>query len=131
MYVTAGYGVEAYCADDPFGIWLFCGYVCTIENAHNFWAPAVIKIEDIFYLYFSCQRLDENGNETTELMHVATSKSPLGPFENAKTLSDCFCIDAHPVLTDRGLYLFYAKDDLDCKRIALGFLYRSLILLSL
>ena len=109
LYVTNVTGVEAYKADDLFGEWEYMGIVTAFENGTDFWAPSVIKVEDKYYMYVSCNK---NGN--FEFMHVAVSDSPLGPFKNEKCLYDHFSIDSHMVKTDDGLFLWYAKDNLDC-----------------
>ena len=55
MYVTAYDGVEAYSADDLFGEWNFEGIVCSVDGRKDYWAPCIIKYENKFYLYFSCE----------------------------------------------------------------------------
>lgn len=112
LYVTAGDGVEAYSADDPFGEWKFEGVVCSIDDKKDYWAPSVIKIGDWYYVYVSCS------NATTfQYLHVARSKSPLGPFVDAKCLFDKFSIDSHVVETPVGLFLWYAEDNVHTDRI--------------
>ena len=106
LYVTAGSGVEAYSSADPFGIWHFEGTVCTVEGWHNYWAPCIIRYQEKYYLYFSCEQGDR-----FQYLHAAVADSPLGPFTGAKPLFDRFTIDAHVVQTDAGLFLFYAEDN--------------------
>lgn len=112
LYVTAFHGVEAYSADSPFGEWKFEGNVCSISTHKNYWAPCIIKIDGWYYIYVSCS--DEG---MFEYLHVARSKSPLGPFGEAKCLFDRFSIDAHVVKTGAGLFLWYAEDNKDTDRI--------------
>lgn len=112
LYVTAHDGVEAYSADDPFGEWKFEGVVCTIGTHKDYWAPSVIKIGDFYYIYVSCE--DEG---MFQYLHVARSKSPTGPFEEAKCLFDRFSIDSHVVETEDGLFLWYAEDNRNTDRI--------------
>ncbi len=107
LYVTALDGVEAYEADDFLGEWRYCGVVTRFDGATEYWAPSVIRLEDTYYMYVSCIR---NGN--FEYMHVASAKSPLGPFGNEKCLYNRFSIDSHMVKTEKGLYLWYAEDNL-------------------
>ena len=107
LYVTAGEGVEAYSADSPFGEWIFEGIVASIPGCESYWAPCIIKVEDTYYLYFSC-----SAEGMFEYLHVMSAKSPLGPFGDAKRLFDRFSIDAHVVETPAGLFLWYAEDNL-------------------
>ena len=55
LYVTAGQGVEAYESSDPFGVWTYKGIVTAFEEgATDFWAPSVIKLGAVYYMYVSC-----------------------------------------------------------------------------
>ena len=103
LYVTALDGVEAYVSDDLFGTWEYVGIVTDFNNCSEFWAPAVIKIEDTYYMYVACL---QDGKRP---MHVARANSPLGPFTNEKALYNYFAIDADMIQTDKGLFLFYAN----------------------
>jgi len=112
LYVTAGDGVEAYSADSPFGEWTFTGVVCSIGTHRNYWAPSVIKIGDWYYMYVSCQDVG-----MFQFLHAAKSRSPLGPFTDARCLFDRFSIDSHVVQTEAGLFLWYAEDNTNTDRI--------------
>ena len=112
LYVTAGDGVEAYSADSPFGEWTFAGVVCSIGTHRNYWAPSIIKIGDWYYMYVSCQ--DEG---MFQFLHAVKSRSPLGPFTDARCLFDRFSIDSHVVQTEAGLFLWYAEDNTNTDRI--------------
>ena len=106
LYCTAKDGVETYSSKDIFGEWQFEGMVATQEGFHNYWAPSVIKIEDTYYMYVSCQN-----DEIFQHMFVASADSPLGPFRNWKKLFNDFSIDSHIVQNKSGLYLFYSQDN--------------------
>ena len=108
LYVTAKQGVEAYEADDPFGVWVYKGIVTDFKCGINFWAPSVIKKDGVYYMYVSCL-IDDR----CQFMHVAKSLSPLGPFKNEKKLYDEFSIDSHVIETKDGLFLFYSKNRTD------------------
>lgn len=108
LYVTANGGVECYEASDPFGEWSFLGEVAHVEGGHGYWAPSVIAVDGTYYMYVSC----EKGAEF-EYLYVLSASSPRGPFGNAKRLFDHFSIDSHAVMTKDGLYLWYAKDNLE------------------
>ena len=112
LYVTGPRGVEAYSADDLFGVWHYEGIVFSIEGRYEFWAPSVTKIGDRYYIYVS-----SSTDEEFEYMHAAVADSPLGPFKNAKCFYKRFSIDSHVVETDEGLFLWYAEDNTDCDRI--------------
>ncbi|MBQ8642680.1 MAG: family 43 glycosylhydrolase [Clostridia bacterium] len=112
LYVTACDGVEAYSADSPFDLWHFEGVVCSIGTHKHYWAPSIIRQDDWYYIYVSCQ--DEG---MFQYLHAARAKSPLGPFTDAKCLFDRFSIDSHVVKTEAGLFLWYAEDNTDTDRI--------------
>lgn len=110
LYVTAEKGVEVYESDDLFAQWRYIGIATAFENAHTFWAPSVIKLDDVYYMYVSCIK-----DHHFQYLHVATSNSPTGPFQNEKCLYDHFSIDSHMVKTAEGLFLWYAKNNRDCE----------------
>lgn len=109
-------GVEAYSADSLLGPYRYEGAVTAFgDGATDYWAPAVIKIDGIYYMYVSCVKGDK-----FEHMHVARAESPLGPFRDEKMLYDRFSIDAHMVKTEAGLFLFYAENNTDCANGRIG-----------
>ena len=108
LFVTGGEnGVEAYSADDLFGVWKYEGNVVNFCEGYDFWAPSVIKYEDKYYMYVSC------GGKFGEkqLMRVCSSDSPLGPYGNEKILYNEFSIDSHVVKTESGLFLWLSMND--------------------
>ena len=44
LYVTAHDGVEAYSADDLFGVWHYEGIVASFDGRYEYWAPSVAKL---------------------------------------------------------------------------------------
>ena len=112
LYVTANKGVEAYSADDLFGVWHYEGIVASFDGRYDYWAPSVIKHGDRYFIYVSCSADNE-----FQFMHAAVSDSPLGPFKNEKCFYKRFSIDSHVVETEAGLFLWYAEDNTDCDRI--------------
>lgn len=112
LYVTARDGVEAYSADDLFGVWQYEGIVASFKSRVEYWAPSVIKHGGLYYIYVSSSTDDE-----FEYMHAAVSSSPLGPFTNEKCFYKRFSIDSHVVETKKGLFLWYAEDNVNCDRI--------------
>jgi len=101
---------------DDFLNWNFVGNALLRPDpalGDNFWAPEVAYWEGKFYLYYSVGHEDKNHQ-----LRVATSDSPLGPYQDIGVLLDpqsCpFAIDPHPFCDDDGQwYLFYARDFLD------------------
>ncbi len=114
MYVTGSKGVEAYASDDPFGPWEYRGTVCEIPGYNAFWAPCMYWEDSWYYLYFSCR--EQAASHSGEILHVAKSRTPFGPFESPKKLYDCFSIDPHVVRTGAGLFLWYCLDRTDTDR---------------
>lgn len=117
LYVTCGNGVEAYSSDTLTGEWRNEGIVCRREGYHSYWAPCIIKTGGKYYVYFSCQPNGDAGPLPMQRLCVAEGASPLGPFINVTQLYDEFSIDAHVVETEAGLFLFYAKDNVNGERI--------------
>jgi GH43 family beta-xylosidase len=106
LYVTGSEGVGVYSTKDIFEVWNFEGILAQTEGARNFWAPCVIKIDGVYYMYVSFVRGDE-----FEYLHVFSGSTPLGPFTMRKKLFNHFSIDAHVVETEEGLFLIYSIDD--------------------
>ncbi len=120
IYTTGSDGIYAYFADDLFGKWNFYGRVFTYEGkgVHDFWAPSVIEIDGTYYLYCSFEFFDDEPDQGGhhQAMHVSSSKSPLGPFENAKQLLHPFSIDSHVVKNENGLFIFYSTNTFEGER---------------
>lgn len=118
IYTTGDDGIYAYEADDLFGEWSFYGKVFTYPDVAEFWAPSVIEIDGTYYMYCSFEFYgdtpDKGGHRQT--MHVSSSKSPLGPFKNAKQLLHPFSIDSHVVKNESGLFIFYSTNRFDGER---------------
>jgi len=119
IYTTGHDGVYAYQSDSLTEGWEFYGKVMTVAGKEEFWAPSVIELDGTFYMYVSFEFYgdipDKGGHRQT--MFVATSKSPLGPFENAKQLLHPFSIDSHIVQNESGLFLFYSTNRFEGDRI--------------
>ncbi len=112
LYVTADDGVEAYSADDIFGVWHYEGIVTRFAEGKSFWAPSVIFHEGKYYMYVSCEK-----EGSFQFLHVARADSPLGPFTDEKCLYNEFSIDSHVVKTSAGLFLFLAMNNSRAERI--------------
>ena len=112
MYVTGAEGVGAYAADSPFGTWKYRGLILQMEGCEEYWAPCMIRIDGWYYLYFSVSNV-----RMFEHLHVAKSRNPFGPFQDIKRLYPYFSIDPHVVQTEKGLFLFYTMDNVQCERV--------------
>ena len=87
-----------------------------LAGQHKFWAPAVIQIDGLYYMYYSSEPLRAEDDHQQTLC-AATAGRPEGPFEFKKVIKPPFAIDAHVVQTPSGLYLFYCQNVLDQERV--------------
>lgn len=119
IYVTGHDGVYAYQSDRLFDGWEYYGRVMTVDGHNEFWAPSVIELDGVFYMYnsfnFYGDEPDKGGHRQT--MFVSTAKSPLGPFENLKQILHPFSIDSHIIKNESGLFLFYSTNRFEGDRI--------------
>ena len=119
IYTTGSDGIHAYYADDLFGEWHYHGIVFTKNKHEDFWAPSVIEIDSVYYMYCSFEFYgdtpDRGGHRQT--MFVSSSDSPLGPFTNEKQLLHPFSIDSHVVKNENGLFIFYSTNTCEGERI--------------
>lgn len=119
IYVTGHDGVYAYDSDTLMGDWQYQGMVMTIPNHEAFWAPSVIELDGTFYMYNSVEIYDDEPDKGGHrgAMHVSTSKSPLGPFENPKRILHPFSIDSHVIKNESGLFIFYSSNRFEGERV--------------
>lgn len=108
-YATDADGVKVSSSPDMVH-WTRHGYAIQQEGRHDFWAPAVIWRNGTFYMYYSSNPVGEDDGNG-EKMQLAVSSSPLGPFIWQKTLFPTFSIDAHPVVWEGEVYLFYSVNN--------------------
>lgn len=108
-YATGEKGVVASYSQDLVH-WHYAGVIYSEPAKKNFWAPSVILLNGVFYMYVS--DMPEDTDDThREIMRVVTSESPLGPFTYAGTLFGTFAIDSQIFLDENGeLWLFYADN---------------------
>lgn len=69
--------------------------------------------ERIICMYRACRKAAATAHD--QAMHVLTSKSPEGPFGDAKQILPPFSIDSHIVKNSDGLFLFYSINDYESK----------------
>ncbi len=114
IYATGGDGVQVYSSSSLFGGYVREQDVCKISGFNRYWAPSVIELDGVFYLYVSC--MPENSEDTHEqAMRVFTATSPTGPFEDKGQILSPFSIDSHIVKNESGLFLFYSTNDYEAK----------------
>lgn len=119
IYVTGHDGIYAYQSDRLFDGWEYYGRVMTVEGHKEFWAPSVIELDGVFYMYnsfnFYGDEPDKGGHRQT--MFVSTADNPLGPFKNSKQILHPFSIDSHIIKNESGLFLFYSTNRFEGDRI--------------
>ncbi len=115
LYATNPGGVSLYISDDM-RVWDSAGMVLTDKREKEFWAPAVVKWDGRFYMYYSSMAIDEQ-DVHTERIKVAVSDVPEGPFRYCKTLLPPFSIDAHAVSYKGQPYIFYSTNKYDGERV--------------
>lgn len=91
--------------------WTRLGAALERPDRRHFWAPCVIYANGAFYMYFS-DRPAESSDPHTEVLQVAVSSDPQGPFSVVHQFFDTFSIDPHVVPDGRGGYvMFYSTND--------------------
>lgn len=108
-YATDEYGVKASVSKDMVQ-WEDKGFAITDSQYHNYWAPSIIYLNGIFYMYYSNIPSEEEDCHQQHLK-LAKAVSPLGPFVWEKTFFDHFSIDSHPVIWNEKMYMFYSVND--------------------
>lgn len=115
IYTTGVDGVKCYKSNELLGEYIYIGNVFNRKGYKEYWAPAVLKLNDKYYLYVSYMGDDEDDVHTQSLI-VAYADKPEGPFQYLNDLTNPFSIDAHPVLNDAGLFMFYSINDYDAEK---------------
>ena len=114
MYATHSNGVQLYVSDNMHD-WEYRG-LCYIRIGHKeYWAPAVIELNNKFYMYVSTM---ETKDEDTHLqrIQVAVADNPDDIFVFVKELTSPFSIDPHVVQSNGELYMFYSINDYEAER---------------
>lgn len=119
IYTTGHDGVYAYQSDRLFDGWEYVGKVMAVAGQKEFWAPSVIELDGIYYMYCSFEYFDDTPDRGghRQAMFVTTADSPLGPFEHPRQILHPFSIDSHIVQNDSGLFLFYSTNRFEGERI--------------
>ncbi|RED63966.1 glycoside hydrolase family 43 protein [Cohnella lupini] len=108
-YATGASGVNALFSRDSV-VWGSLGIAYQRDGFKEYWAPAVVYENGLFYMYVSSMPQDEE-DAHEERLQVATSENPEGPFVYAKTFYDTFSIDAHVVKDEDGIYYLYYSNN--------------------
>lgn len=91
--------------------WTRLDAALAVAGRGHYWAPCVLYADGTFYMYVSF-RAEHSDDPHDELLHVATSDRPEGPFTVAARLFDTFSIDPHVVSDGEGGYvMFYSTND--------------------
>lgn len=108
-YATDEAGVKVSVSEDMVH-WDYRGYAIREKEYQCYWAPSVIYINGLFYMYYSNIPIEEKDCHE-EHLKLAVSEDPFGPFVYQKTFFEKFSIDSHPVMRDGELYMFYSVND--------------------
>jgi GH43 family beta-xylosidase len=111
-YATGHDGVGVSTSDDLV-TWTSLGSALQVEGREQYWAPCVTYADGLFWMYWS-DRPAGSDDPHEEVLHVASSPVPQGPFTVRRRLFDTFSIDPHVVRDPAsGQYvLFYSTNDL-------------------
>lgn len=116
IFTTGIEGVKCYKSDELFGTYNYLGVVFYKEGFKEYWAPEVIQVNDIYYMYVSFMPYSEIDVHTQRLI-VASSRNIEGPYEFVDELANPFSIDANPVINESGMYLFYSINKYEGEKI--------------
>lgn len=114
MYSTHSEGVHLYSSKDKKN-WDYRGIVFTKIDEKEYWAPAVIEIDNKFYMYVSTMGINETDTHKQRIL-VAVSNQPDDEFKFIKYILEPFSIDPHVVKSGNDLYIFYSLNDYDAPR---------------
>lgn len=114
MYATGCDGVQLYTSNNMTD-WQYAGICRKSGWEKEYWAPAVIKIGDSFYMYYSSMHIDEDDVHKQQL-RVAVCDRPDGEFAYVCNLAVPFSIDPHVVKNSDGLFIFYSVNDYQAER---------------
>ena len=114
MYCTHNEGVHLYSSDDKIN-WKYRGLCFTKVDEKEYWAPAVIEINNKYYMYVSTMPINETNTHQQRIL-VAIADKPDEEFKFIKYILKPFSIDPHVVKSGNDLYIFYSLNDYDAKR---------------
>ncbi|UXX81016.1 glycoside hydrolase family 43 protein [Reichenbachiella carrageenanivorans] len=92
-------------------------------NFKNFWAPEIIKIEDVYYLYYTASPKDSPRNQYNRV-GLATAKNIEGPYTDHGVVIQHGSIDGHPFIDKDGqMYMYFTVEQLNSKGLQQGQIY--------
>ena len=112
MYTTGGW---CFSSNQLKTGWEFLGKCLDVSGQKNIWAPAVIKIDGEYFMYYSSIKESEN-DDHKQTLRVAVSKKAEGSFKEVRKILPPFSIDALVVKNDKGLFIFYSANDYESVR---------------
>lgn len=96
---------------DDLVTWTRLDAALTVPGRGHFWAPCALYVDGVFYMYVS-NRPEGSDDPHEEVLQLATSDRPEGPFTVVKRFFDTFSIDPHVVPDgDGGYVMFYSTND--------------------
>jgi len=114
MYASGDSGVRLNVSSDRYN-WEYKGNCFFHKGMFEYWAPTVIELDGVFYMYVSFR---PDGEEDPHQEHIicATSSNPEGPFEYKADIYPPFSIDPHVVKSGNELFIFYSVNDYEAER---------------
>lgn len=111
-YSSGEEGVGISVSDDLVA-WSWRGHGLRRDGRRHYWAPCVIYARGLFWMYFS-DRPRGSDNPHDEVLQVATSPDPEGPFTVRGRFFDTFSLDPHVVRDpESGEYvMFYSTNEM-------------------
>ncbi len=97
---------------DDLVTWTYLGEALRVDGRDHYWAPCVIYVDGIFWMYFS-DRPAGSEDPHEERLQVATATTPQGPFVVRRRFFDEFSIDPHAIRDEATgeYYLFYSVNE--------------------
>lgn len=112
LYATGG---QVYSSDALTSGWRYEGVRLDMPGQEECWAPAVLELNNRYYMYYSSVPQGSTDPHTQQL-RLAVADGPAGPFTYVKDLLPPFSIDPHVVRTPSGLYIFYYNNAYEAQR---------------
>lgn len=109
-YSTHQQQVNVSVSDDMI-TWHRVGAALIVDGREHYWAPCVYYHDGVFHMYVS-NRPAGSDDPHEEVLQLATSSSPEGPFSVVHQFFDTFSIDPHVVPDGSGGWvMFYSVND--------------------
>ena len=116
IFSTGINGVNCFKSKDLLGPYEYVGIVFYQDGFKEYWAPAVIKTNEKYYMYVSNMPNKEDDTHT-QALKVACCDKIDGQYEYVCDLCEPFSIDAHPVINDEGMFMFYSINKYEGEKV--------------